>query len=197
MQNIQYTTIEFKDKISVLFCPECESSDIIWNREGFNVCRKCGTVLNIPNFEKRPLIKRNYWTSNMSFYELSNRTTIGTKLERGNMYEKALHYSQSESDKYQTTKTIQAFQEVSRLCSCLDISDDVRDHVMYVYHKIRNTIQKYSLGQQIPIIIPVILFRVLKCRGSKIPMKEIHHHMKCNPEQFRRILSETYHNVLI
>ncbi len=107
---------------------------------------------------------------------------------------KLLWHSQSESEKFQAKKTIQAYQEISRLCSCLDLSDGVRDQLLFLYDHIRNTIQKSSLGQQIPVIIPVILGRVLKSRGSKIRLDEIYQYMGCNSEQFRKVLINTYHD---
>ena len=77
-------------------------------------------MLNVINFERDPLRKTNYWTNEMSIWNQPCHTTIGTKQERGPKFKRAEQNSLTNSEKFQNRKTIQAFQEASRLCACME-----------------------------------------------------------------------------
>ncbi len=150
-----------------LICDSCNSTDIVETREGY-VCRYCGMVL-----EGKIIVFNKPYFSDVQYYAKMGATHIGNARERlAHAHSKKLTHLQKLHSIESNEKELltHAKIEISRIFTCLNLPQTLKQLVYHKFIKIRTAIRsgtKYRAPQK---LVPLTIYFI--CKFEKISINE-------------------------
>jgi len=164
-----------------LSCDVCKSSDIFETKEGY-VCRTCGIVLEIQKLEyHKP------YNNDILQYAKLGTTQIGSIRER---FQNLKSIQLEKLNKLQSIKSNkeavleQAKIEISRIFTCLNLPQSLKDLVYHKFIKIRSAIRPGTKYRAPEKLVPLTIYFVCKFENISINEAELLEVSKISKKDF-------------
>ena len=170
-------------------CNICNTKNFTKNLEGFTICKTCGIQQEGISFMSD---SHHNPSVNHSIFSPATKTVIGNKNERLNKFKRLSKVHDYSTNNYGISVSKNAFIEIQRICSVMQLPELFRQAVMATFNKTWKLLESGTRDRNYEVLVPVIIYREAKALEIAVNFKSIFAEMRCSPKKFKTCLISTY-----